>query len=178
VVRPLEREAGAGAARAAKRPKILPHAYFSDAEYSLWVDGKVELTLGFPVVKRLALLDAVDVVVFEHAKRYCVYQEACECVHRGLDDADVIYRQMQRYTREGFPANAGLADCCVLLRRHTPAVRRFCEVWWEEIEKGSRRDQLSFNYAAWKCGVRYGVFPGDTRRNALVAVHMHGSQRT
>jgi hypothetical protein len=47
----------------------------------------------------------------------------------------------------------------VILRRHTDAIRHLNEAWWNEIVRGSRRDQLSFNYVAWKLGLRYATFP-------------------
>ena len=66
---------------------------------------------------------------------------------------------MQRYASEGFPRGAGLAEACVILRRHTAAVEAFGEAWWHEIRTGSHRDQLSFDYVAWKLGMRYATFP-------------------
>jgi hypothetical protein len=45
----------------------------------------------------------------------------------------------------------------VILRRHTPAVAAFNEAWWAEIQAGSRRDQVSFTYVAWKLGLRYAT---------------------
>ena len=47
----------------------------------------------------------------------------------------------------------------MILRRHTDAIRRLNEAWWNEIVRGSRRDQLSFNYVAWKLGLSYATFP-------------------
>lgn len=66
---------------------------------------------------------------------------------------------MARYRAEGLPEDAGLIEAPVILRRHTDAIRRLNESWWGEIVRASRRDQLSFNYVAWKLGLRYGTFP-------------------
>lgn len=30
-------------------------------------------------------------------------------------------------------------------------------LWWDELTRGSKRDQLSFNYAAFRVGVPYNT---------------------
>ena len=37
------------------------------------------------------------------------------------------------------------------------------EKWWEELKYGSKRDQLSFDYAAWKTQLKFNYFNGDIR---------------
>jgi len=154
--------------RNAKIHKILPHRYFPNAAYSLWIDGSVTIrfTDSITLLIERYLADC-DLVVFEHRARTCVYQEASVCMQRRLDDPAVIWQQVCRYTRAGYPANAGLAECPVILRRHTPAVNAFNEAWWEEITHSSRRDQLSFNYVARQVGMRYATFPGDIHASPL-----------
>ena len=39
------------------------------------------------------------------------------------------------------------------------------EDWWTEIKYGSRRDQLSFNYIAWKNNFKFNYLEGDSRKN-------------
>jgi len=154
--------------RNAKIHKLLPHTYFPNASYSLWIDGSVTIQFAHSISRLIErYLAACDLVVFQHRMRTCVYQEASICLQRRLDDPAVIWQQICRYTRAGYPANAGLAECPVILRRHTPAVNAFNEAWWEEITHSSRRDQLSFNYVARKLGLRYAIFPGDIHANPL-----------
>lgn len=146
--------------RNAKIYKVLPHRYFSDTTYSLWLDGNVVINFGFPVERLVAeYLSDCDIALFRHSRRTCLYQEAQAAIHQGLDDPTRIRRQIERYTREGYPINAGLSENCVVLRRHSAAVEAFNEAWWEEIEQGTRRDQISFNYIAWKLGLRVQYFP-------------------
>ena len=148
--------------RNAKIHKILSHRYFPDKTYSLWLDGSVVINFSFPVEHLVsAYLADCDVAVFRHSRRTCVYQEAQASLLQRLDDPQIIRRQVDTYTHAGYPANAGLSENCVLLRRHTAAVQDFNEAWWEEIRRGSRRDQLSFDYVAWKCGLTYRHFPGS-----------------
>ena len=39
------------------------------------------------------------------------------------------------------------------------------EDWWLEIKHNSRRDQLSFNYIAWKNNFNFKYLDGDSRKN-------------
>ena len=46
----------------------------------------------------------------------------------------------------------------VLVREHNNnEVIRLMVEWWNELEKGSRRDQLSFNYVCWKKRYVYDI---------------------
>ena len=156
------------AARNAKIHKILPHRYFPQARYSLWIDGSVTIRFPYSVQRLIELyLADCDLAVFRHRTRTCLHQEADVCLRRRLDDPAVVWRQVARYTQEGYPPNAGMAECTVVLRRHTPTIEEFNEAWWEEISTGSRRDQLSFPYAAAKAGLKYGTFPGTLLENPL-----------
>ena len=131
--------------RNARNHKVLLHRWLPEAEYSLWIDGNVTLTCESrlsTLVERY-LRDA-DLAVFRHRTRRCIYEEAAACIAKGKDDAAVIERQVERYREEGYPAFHGLAETSVVLRRHSREMKAFCELWWGEIARGSRRDQLSF----------------------------------
>ncbi len=160
--------------RDAKIHKILSHIYFPDALYSLWIDGSVTIRFPFSIRRLIELyLADCDLAVFQHKSRTCIYQEAGVCLQRRLDDPAIIWCQICRYTQEGYPSNAGLPECTVVLRRHTDTVKAFNEAWWDEITRGSKRDQLSFPYVAWKAGLRYGTFPGSISDNPLFHCDRH-----
>lgn len=144
--------------RNAKHHKILPHLYFPFSDYSLWIDGSILIVSKLSMQELIdTYLKSSDLAVHVHAHRNCIYDEANAAGH--LDNREVIRQQMDRYRKENYPAKNGLAECPVLLRRHTPATRQFDEGWWEEIANGSRRDQLSFNYVATKQGFKFTHFP-------------------
>lgn len=139
--------------RNAKYYKVLPHKIFPKAEYSLWIDGSIT-----PITHIDDLIDKYlgenDWAVHKHQFRDCAYEEAMVCGSLLKDDPDVIAKQMARYyVQEGFPMGFGLCENTILLRRHTDEVKEACEMWWEEIENGSRRDQTNFDYVRWKLGL-------------------------
>lgn len=157
-IRPLQITSSDGN-RTAKIVKVLSHVYFPDTAYTLWIDGSVTLTVSPRVLAEMFLGD-FDLVVHRHADRICTYREARDCLRRRVDNPEVIRSQMDRYRVLGFPRNMGLFENIVILRRHNERVRRFNELWWAEIQRGSRRDQLSAVFAASQVGLKVGYFPG------------------
>ena len=161
-------------ARTAKVFKVLPHRFFPAAEYSLWIDGNI-----VPDCDLNGLVDRYltrcDIAVHRHPERRCIYDEADTCIALGLDSADVIGAQMDRYRRAGHPASAGLAALGVVLRRHTASVRTLNERWWREIQHGSRRDQLSFDVVARMTGLSYATFESHYFEGPLFRYYPHAS---
>jgi len=164
--------------RNAKIHKILSHKYFPKARYSLWIDGSIR-------IKSTTLLKCWpekylqkhDLAVFKHRFRECAYLEAAVCSQKRLDSFGIINRQMQKYLTERYPFNHGLGECTVLFRRHTDKIKRFNEAWYAEIKSHSRRDQLSFNYAAYKADVEYNHLPGNIVNNSHFELLPHTGPR-
>ena len=171
--------------RNAKKFKVLPHRYFQDYEYSIFVDGNMSVRGDVNELIEKYLSDA-NVVFFSHKNnlldsRDCAYKEA-ETIfqlgeknmqitpERGIlnykDNPNTIKQQMERYSMVGFPQNNGLITGMVILRRHN---EKDCietmEDWWTEIKYNSKRDQLSFNYIAWKNNLKFNYMDGDSRDN-------------
>jgi hypothetical protein len=146
--------------RGARFYKINAHLALPDAAYSLWIDASIGIVCPYPLARLAALFLAEhDLCVFRHHARGSVYEEAEACKALGRDRQDIIDAQMARYRADGLPPASGLIEAPILLRRHTAAMRAVNEAWWTELRNGSQRDQLSFNYVAWKTGFRYACFP-------------------
>lgn len=131
--------------RNSRAPKILCHQFIG-SPYSIWIDGRICLKVPAPtLIERY--LGGFDLAVFDHPKRSCIYDEAAECAQRSLDNPEVIHRQVARYRTSEFPASHGLAECSIIMRRHSRAVEEFNNHWWSEYCRHSVRDQISFMYS-------------------------------
>lgn len=171
--------------RNAKRFKVLPHRYLKDYEYSVFIDGNMSVRGDLNELVDKYLVDS-NVAFFSHSNnnldgRNCAYDEARTIFElgdknmkatpdRGIlnykDNPFVIEKQMNRYIDEGFPKNSGLITGMVILRRHNKAdCIQTMEDWWTEIKYNSKRDQLSFNYCAWKNNLKFNYMKGDSRNN-------------
>jgi hypothetical protein len=109
-----------------------------------------------------------DMVLWQHYLRDCIYEEAAQCIRDRRDDPDVIEAQVRRIRASGYPANAGLVETNVLITRpNDPRIVDFMTSWWREIDNGSRRDQLSFNWALRGRDLQIGYLgeKGESTRN-------------
>lgn len=132
--------------------KLLIHQYV-DSEYSIWIDGNIEL-LKTPEELVEQYLKDHDIFFFNHQTRDCIYDEAIECVSRKLDTPENIIEQVKDYEEAGFAKHKGLWVGNFIIRRNTPKVAHFNNAWWSEYCRYSVRDQIALPYAADKVGLR------------------------
>lgn len=131
--------------------KINPHKLLGDYELSIWVDGNVELKGDLNDFISKKIKDDDIICVPKHPQRNCIYEEERTVVAMKKDVKENTNPQINRYKKEGFPKKYGLLQSNILIRRHNnPDCIKLMEDWFEEVKNGSHRDQLSFNYAAWK----------------------------
>lgn len=160
-----------------RQHKCLPHLAFPDADYSLWLDGSLQVNCGDLLAAVETLLEDADLCVFEHCERRRVVDELQACVRLKKDNQSQMESQVSGYLAAGFPDTWGLCETGAVLRRHTPEMRQFNEAWWAEVSTKSRRDQISFPYACWKTGTTYVTFPGVVRSNPYFLFYQHGSTK-
>lgn len=160
--------------RIARYIKTHPHVYLPDYRWSIWIDGSLVIRDDLAsLVDGLAGADRI--AGYPHPLRNCIYDEAQSVLEVQLDDPERVLTQIERYRAEGYPAKNGLVETRVLVRRHHhPAIVRFDNAWWKEIDTGSRRDQLSFNYVAWKLGMEPQYLSElDIRQDFRFEYHKH-----
>lgn len=163
----------------AKVFKILPHLVFPDQEYSIYFDANC--WLNWERVSELieAVLSARTAMnVFHHNRRNCVYKELVACAVYGKDSVSSLFLTLCRLLRDGYPLGKGLIQGGFLVRRHTDKqVQEVMNDWWLHIISLTERDQILFNYVAWKHGFEYGVIPGKLHCSDFTYVHPHESHQ-
>lgn len=168
--------------RIARYIKTHPHIYFSEYEYSIWIDANI-------LVRGSNLLNAVNKCINHdiammcnpHHARNCIYEELQACLARSKDDPSLMEEQVARYQEEGMPHSYGMFETGIFIRKHNQQmVREFNEAWWQEIDQGSIRDQLSITYVLWKKGIECKPIPGmkDIRihENNDYCLFLHGGK--
>jgi len=128
----------------AKVYKVLAHQ-FVEADISIWVDGNIQLLAPMEEFVKDFLGDC-DMGVWEHFDRDCIYGEGEAAKGLGGDYTWNIDDQLKHYRDKGYKEHNGLAECNVIVRRHTPLMEEFNNAWWSEICRWSCRDQISFPY--------------------------------
>lgn len=181
--------------RNARYYKIMAHKVLPEYEQSVWIDGNM-VVKGNVEVWVNQYLSVHDFATFDHSKqkrrflkifwiqdkklgRDCVYDEYEALLSRTkkgmyMDDIKTMEVQISRYKNEGYLKHNGLAVTMILLRNHNKInVIEIDEAWWKELEHGSRRDQLSLNYVAWKQNFPLVYISGDPRYNSYVLKTKH-----
>ncbi len=148
--------------------KINAHILFPEYEYSLWLDGNISVNNSniFSKVNKL-IADDVLISIPLHPQRNCIFDEAEIIKKLKIDIDNVVDTQMRILQRDGYPSNKGLAETNVMFRQHNK-IKHLLELWWYFVEKHSKRDQLSYNYCAWKFGIETVPLyptPGEHRAN-------------
>lgn len=181
--------------RTARKYKVLAHRWFSDYDISIWLDGNK--TIVGDVLKYIEYLGDSELALFDHMKcfdkRNCVYDEATAILnfgkinsqktpHKGIgnwkDNPSVILEQMKKYASNGYPKHNGLSFTCGLVRKHNSKfICNLMEDWWTEIKYGSKRDQLSFDYVAWKNKFNFVYLPGDGRDDGIISHTTHTGKK-
>lgn len=154
--------------RAARYFKLQPHKCLPPHDISIWFDSC--LTLRIPDYKHFVEVNLLkpesDMVAYRHPRRTCLYEEGKVCASQGLDNSIRIKRQMERYKKAKFPVNFGLYDTGFIIRRNNALMQHFNDLWYRELQSGSKRDQLSHGYALWKTGIKISAFIGGARKGA------------
>lgn len=130
--------------RTARHVKLHPHRYCAGYDFAVWIDANLRPAA---LAEAFVPVDTdFDLLAWHHPLRDCVYDEAEEALALEKDDPELIHAQVRRLREEGYPEHAGLIESSVMvinLRR--PNIAAFLDDWWQALEEGSRRDQLSFN---------------------------------
>lgn len=134
--------------------KANPEEMLPEYEYSVWMDSNLCINDNNFYHKIATLIEKeVLIATMDHPLRHCTYREAAAWLD-GHECEDIIIRWDDYLRKEQYPENNGLFETNVLFRHHhNKRVAQFDKLWWWCIENYSRRDQLSFNYVAWKIGV-------------------------
>jgi hypothetical protein len=133
--------------RSSRGVKIRPPTRVRDYDASLWIDNSVILDAD---PRRLVSqwLQDDDVVFASHSYRSTVLDEFLVVLDDQLDDPSRILEQLDHYARTQ-PASLEGRPCwnAIIPRRWSARVDEAMNVWWEQVLRYSRRDQLSLLYS-------------------------------
>jgi GT2 family glycosyltransferase len=166
--------------RAARFVKTHPHILFPGHRIAIWIDGNILINDDLSELIERFDQSGLPVAAVPHPLRSSVHAEAKECAKRSKDDSQTIDAQIARYKLEGFDCNDLVESNFMMFRLDHPKLAEFLNAWWAEIESGSRRDQLSFNYAMRKADTSWFPLtekPDSVRNHPALALFHHGTGR-
>ncbi|ACF14521.1 glycosyltransferase [Chloroherpeton thalassium ATCC 35110] len=156
-----------------RKYKILPHLFLKEYKYSLYIDANIGIIENpYDLLKKY--MDEYDFVAPKHFERVCLYEEAKECVILGRVSYSETLNQMKEYRIKKFPKNFGLSENNILLRKHNYRnVINLMTDWWAELNKWTKRDQLSLGYVLWKNGSVFRFMNESARKGMYFKYFFH-----
>lgn len=132
--------------------KLKAHEIFPEYRYSIYFDGNIKL-VSESILNKIYELSKSRIMAYGKNAFDCIFMEAMRAGEHFRDSKEVINKQVEKYWLEGMPENFGSFFCGVLIREHNnPICVKLMNEWWNEIERYSRKDQISFPYVLWKNG--------------------------
>ncbi|KAK6934254.1 Protein of unknown function DUF616 [Dillenia turbinata] len=142
------------ARRNGKIPKLLLHRLFPRVRYSIWIDGKLQLVVDpYQILERFLWRENATFAISRHYRRFDVFEEAEANKAAGKYDNASIDYQINFYKAEGLtpyseaklPITSDVPEGCVIIREHIPITNLFTCLWFNEVDRFTSRDQLSFS---------------------------------
>lgn len=130
--------------------KLHPHVLFPEHDYSIWVDGNVQIVGDlYPLVDRMD--DSHVMETFENPIHNCIYTEKNFLIYMDAVNTGTINNQIGVYQKAGFPKKFGMREFTIIVRKHhDEELKSLMGQWWEHCNTYSMRDQISMPYILWK----------------------------
>ena len=133
--------------------KTHPHLFFKNYDLSIYVDTSIVIKGKLDEFILRILTPKLSIYILEHPRRNTINNEFQAVIDLKKDTKMNVNKVRQKYNKLKFPDNNGLAECCLIIRKHNNLnCINFMNKWFEEIVNNSHRDQLSFNFILWKNG--------------------------
>ncbi|XP_011027825.1 PREDICTED: uncharacterized protein LOC105128029 isoform X1 [Populus euphratica] len=167
--------------RNGKVPKLLSHRMFPNARFSLWIDGKLELIVDpYQILERHLWRKNATFAISRHYRRFDVFMEAEANKAAGKYENASIDFQVEFYKKEGLtpyseaklPITSDVPEGCVVIREHVAISNLFTCLWFNEVDRFTSRDQISFSIVRDKIHEKtnwtVNMFLDCERRNFVV----------
>ncbi|CAL5196900.1 unnamed protein product [Lathyrus oleraceus] len=146
--------------RTGKVPKFLSHRLFPNSRYSIWLDSKMRLTSDpMLIIEYFLWRTKAEYAISNHYDRHSVWEEVLQNKRLNKYNHTAIDEQFSFYESDGLPrfepSNENplpsyVPEGSFIVRAHTPLSNLFSCLWFNEVDRFTSRDQLSFAYTYLK----------------------------
>ncbi|KAF8408085.1 hypothetical protein HHK36_007226 [Tetracentron sinense] len=147
--------------RTGKVPKFLSHRLFPSARFSIWLDSKMRLqTDPILILEYFLWRKRSEYAISNHYDRHCVWEEVLQNKRLNKYNHTAIDEQFMFYQSDGLtkfdpsdpntPLPSYVPEGSFIVRAHTPMSNLFSCLWFNEVDRFTSRDQLSFAYTYLK----------------------------
>ena len=137
--------------RIARYVKTHPHELFPDHDIAVWIDANIILRADIHKYIDLIRQNRKIIGLILHPLRNCFYEEAKVCQRLRKDKFSIINAQVEEYRQQGVRHGAGLFETnFMVVFLEDKRIHEIFDLWWQQIERFSRRDQLALCLVAHK----------------------------
>ncbi|CAD5317978.1 unnamed protein product [Arabidopsis thaliana] len=158
--------------------------------YSIWLDSKMRLTTDpMLIIDFFLWRTKSEFAISNHYDRHCVWDEVLQNKRLNKYNHSAIDEQFMFYRSDGLkkfdpsdpnsPLPSYVPEGSFIVRAHTPMSNLFTCLWFNEVDRFTSRDQLSFAYTYLKLQrlnsdrpLRLNMFK-DCERRALTKLFHH-----
>lgn len=159
-----------GATRTARYYKIMFHRHIEE-EFSIWIDASFQINVD---LNEWWTRFKQPVTCIQHPVRNCVYKEVNVCLSRNIDAPGPLMKQKKNYNEAGLPARNGLIASGILMRKLNQSSIDLCDLWYQQLQLYSSRDQIAFAYASWRMPVHHVIeWDYRTGQEFIYVKHLH-----
>ncbi|XP_068659066.1 uncharacterized protein [Aristolochia californica] len=143
--------------RVGKIPKFLTHRLFPSARYSIWLDSKLRLQKDpLLILEYFLWRKNYEYAISNHYDRHCLWEEVAQNKKLNKFNHTIIDQQFEFYQADGLKRfnvsdpnkllPSYVPEGSFIVRAHTPMSNLFSCLWFNEVDRFTPRDQLSFAY--------------------------------
>uniref|UniRef100_A0ACD5X3U3 Uncharacterized protein n=1 Tax=Avena sativa TaxID=4498 RepID=A0ACD5X3U3_AVESA len=181
--------------RVGKIPKLLAHRLFPSSRFSIWLDSKLRLqTDPILILEYFLWRHGYEYAISNHYDRHCVWEEVAQNKKLNKFNHTIIDQQFEFYQADGLtrfnPLDPNkllpsyVPEGSFIVREHTPMSNLFSCLWFNEVDRFTPRDQLSFAYTYLKLrrmnpkkSFRLNMFKDCERRSIAKLFHHRSEER-
>ena len=139
--------------RSARFIKTHPHVFLNDYDVAIWIDSNIMILGDIYYLVEKFLYSGKSIGAVPHPLRESIYEEVTVCENKGKDENDVMKEQIDKYENKSFLHRDLIESNFLVFDLRNAKTACFLDRWWYEIDRHSRRDQLSLNYALSETGL-------------------------
>jgi hypothetical protein len=138
--------------------KFFAHRLFAQARWSIYIDGNLDRCGDFAGLVQALQHSCAGFGAFRHPHGHSLAREVEVCGLGAFDahDRAVIDSQIAQYLAAGINMEAQILAAYLIVRDHyADGLDRAMQLWWSQICRFARRDQISLPYVLKTSGLEW-----------------------
>ena len=162
--------------RAARYVKTHPHILLKEFDLAIWIDHNITILGDIYEMIDGFIKSKLPIAAIPDPQRENVYEECDACILNKKDSKEVIDEQRLKYLRLRFSHHDLIESNFMMFDLKKEKTAIFLDTWWKEINSGSKRDQLSINYAMTSSQINWHKltnYPNSIRNHPKFSIVSH-----